>query len=403
MANVPISNLTTTWNNVSTTFTGIKLNVTDTASAAASLLMDLQVGGSSKFSVGKGGEVSLGSNGSAAAPSLARGSSGLYFSGANGLIYFTVTGSYQGSFQTGIFSLRQQMELGWESGGAASGLDLRLFRDAANTLAQRNGVNAQTFRLYNTFTDGSNYERGFMRWNSNILEIGAEAAGTGTQRQLQFPLGTVTASTPLSITQTWNNAAITFTGVLFNATDTASAAASNLMDLQVGGSSKFRASKGGEVRLSAGTSTNVSLGAVGTNSGIFFRTATMFEASNGTNTFISAQTPGFTVASTMSFSWSGGFPDITGADLLLFRDAASTLAQRDGVNAQTHRLYGTYTDASNYRRLTKTMSTGGVAAIRPEGAGTGASGNVLHISGLPTSNPGPGILWNNLGVVNVGT
>ena len=212
MANVPISNLTTTWNNVSTTFTGIKLNVTDTASAAASLLMDLQVGGASRFNVTKAGEVSLGSNGSAAAPALARGSSGLYFSGANGLIYFTVGGSSQGSVQTGILSLRQQLEIGWESSGAASGLDLRLFRDATNTLAQRNGT-----------------------------------------------------------------------------------------------------------------------------------------------------------------------------------------------NAQTHRIYGTYTDASNYRRLTKTMSTAGVAEIKPEGAGTGASGNVLHISGLPTSNPGPGILWNNLGVVNVGT
>jgi len=90
-------------------------------------------------------------------------------------------------------------------------------------------------------------------------------------------------------------------------------------------------------------------------------------------------------------------------DLTLWRDAADVLAQRNGTNAQTSRLYGTYTDASNYRRLTNTMSTAGVAEIKPEGAGTGASGNVLHISGLPTSNPGPGILWNNLGAVVVGT
>jgi hypothetical protein len=32
-------------------------------------------------------------------------------------------------------------------------------RDAANTLAQRNGTNAQTFRCYGTFTDASNYVR----------------------------------------------------------------------------------------------------------------------------------------------------------------------------------------------------------------------------------------------------
>ena len=51
--------------------------------------------------------------------------------------------------------------------------------EANDILAQRNGTNAQTFRFYNTFTDASNYERLNVRWNSNIAEIGADAAGTG--------------------------------------------------------------------------------------------------------------------------------------------------------------------------------------------------------------------------------
>jgi len=38
-------------------------------------------------------------------------------------------------------------------------MDIRLYRDAAATLAQRNGTNQQIFRLYNTYTDSSNYER----------------------------------------------------------------------------------------------------------------------------------------------------------------------------------------------------------------------------------------------------
>jgi hypothetical protein len=66
------------------------------------------------------------------------------------------------------------------------GGDTRLFRDAANTLAQRNGTNAQTFRVYNTFTDASNYERGFMRWSSNVLEMGREFAGTGINRDVRI-------------------------------------------------------------------------------------------------------------------------------------------------------------------------------------------------------------------------
>lgn len=52
-----IYDITDLWNNVSTTFTAIKMNVTDTASAAGSLLMDLQVGGTSRFSVTKAGVV----------------------------------------------------------------------------------------------------------------------------------------------------------------------------------------------------------------------------------------------------------------------------------------------------------------------------------------------------------
>jgi hypothetical protein len=72
--------------------------------------------------------------------------------------------------------------------------DVRLFRDAANTLAQRNGVNAQTFRTYNTYTDASNYERGVFDWTTtaNTLTIGTQNAGTGSARNLQFVVGGVT-------------------------------------------------------------------------------------------------------------------------------------------------------------------------------------------------------------------
>lgn len=51
--------VTQTWDEGSTAFTAAKLNVTDSASAAASLLLDLQVAGSSKFSVKKDGTATL--------------------------------------------------------------------------------------------------------------------------------------------------------------------------------------------------------------------------------------------------------------------------------------------------------------------------------------------------------
>jgi hypothetical protein len=55
----PVLNMTQTWNNATTLFTGIKLNVTNTNSAASSLLMDLQVGGTSQFNVDKTGVLTL--------------------------------------------------------------------------------------------------------------------------------------------------------------------------------------------------------------------------------------------------------------------------------------------------------------------------------------------------------
>lgn len=40
--------------------------------------------------------------------------------------------------------------------------------------------------LYNSFTDASNYERGFVRWDTNRYEIGTEKLGTGTARDMLF-------------------------------------------------------------------------------------------------------------------------------------------------------------------------------------------------------------------------
>lgn len=61
-----------------------------------------------------------------------------------------------------------------------------IYADAANILAQRNGTSAQESRLYNTYTDASNNEYAKMRWNSNVLEIGPVANGTGTTREMQI-------------------------------------------------------------------------------------------------------------------------------------------------------------------------------------------------------------------------
>lgn len=90
--------------------------------------------------------------------------------------------------------------------GASS--DVILTREAANTLALRNGVNAQTFNVYNTFTDASNYERLALHFSSNVARLFVQQAGTGTARNFQF--GTTGAASVQVLTNsttrwTWDN------------------------------------------------------------------------------------------------------------------------------------------------------------------------------------------------------
>lgn len=71
----------------------------------------------------------------------------------------------------------------WNSTLDTTATDLAILRDAAGTLAQRNGTNAQASRVYNTYTDASNYERMAMGWSGNTFTFGFENAGTGAARR----------------------------------------------------------------------------------------------------------------------------------------------------------------------------------------------------------------------------
>lgn len=66
--------------------------------------------------------------------------------------------------------------------------DVLLNRDGANILALRNSTTAQAFTIYNTYTNASNYERGFADWttNANKFTVGSTKAGTGTDRTLRM-------------------------------------------------------------------------------------------------------------------------------------------------------------------------------------------------------------------------
>ncbi len=108
--------------------------------------------------------------------------------------------------------------------------------------------------------------------------VTVNAQGVITAGSASFASGSIVASAPWTFTQTWNNAGVTFTGILENITDTASNAASLLMDLQVAAGSKWKVTKAGNV-TAAGTGTYAGLltGSAGISSttGVFSSTVSM--------------------------------------------------------------------------------------------------------------------------------
>jgi hypothetical protein len=155
---------------------------------------------------------------------------------------------------------------------------------------------------------------------------------------------TGSATTPLiDLSGTWNTTGVA-RGILLNVTDTASAATSLLLDLRRGASSVFNVSKFGVV--------------------------TCGQITTGTNQISCGQ---INIAASSQINWN--------FDTIIQRDGvANTLAQRNGTNAQAFRLYGTFTDASNGRRLDITSTTGGIFTLTATGNGTGASGNILKLT-----------------------
>ena len=79
--------------------------------------------------------------------------------------------------------------LRWTNDTPAASPDIILVRDAASILAFRNGVTANCFRIYNTYTSATNYERGVFDWRTtaNTLQIGTEkGSGGGTARAMRL-------------------------------------------------------------------------------------------------------------------------------------------------------------------------------------------------------------------------
>jgi hypothetical protein len=178
-----VIDLAGTWN-TSGTPSAFKLNVTDTASNAASLLMQLQTGGANRFTVAKTGNLSI---------TPASGESSIV--GNSGGLNINVGGN-QFTFWGGNFFLRNgAMVLGGVGGGTVGRVTMSstgfiefgetesaLIRDASHVIAQRRTTTAQEFRQYATFTSDTNFQRMTVKSVKQTLSAlsGASATTTGT-------------------------------------------------------------------------------------------------------------------------------------------------------------------------------------------------------------------------------
>lgn len=195
----PVLNLTQTWNSGAVVFTGLKLNVTNTASDITSPLVDLQVAGTSKFKVTRDGAIMLatgsGVPSAAGIASLGTGDVSFYTSGNRNVI---VSGTTLGMLGNGDIQIYGGA-LYFDSGSSGQP---GMYREASGVLGIHGNAafgslaQAHTIRVYNTTdsnTAPTNYERGVFDWTtaSNILSIGTQKGGTGSVRNIQFLVGGV--------------------------------------------------------------------------------------------------------------------------------------------------------------------------------------------------------------------
>lgn len=220
-ADAPVLSLSQTWNNAATTFTALKLSITDTASGVDSNLIDYQVGGFSVLNLTRQSVLRLIRQNEAtdSGPnfiSRKRGNSG----DASGAI---LNGGALGTFQ---FS-------GWSGTAFVSGASFFAQADE-NWSGSANGTNL-TFQVIPV---GSTSAVNPLILRGTSVDIAVTA---------RINNGTVVAVAPaLEIAQTWNNAAVTFNAFTLDVTDTASTASSRLALFRVGGATRFTFAKSGD-------------------------------------------------------------------------------------------------------------------------------------------------------------
>jgi hypothetical protein len=344
-ASTPLVDGTQTWNNAAVTFTGLKFNVTDTASNASSLLMDLQVGGSSRFSVSKAGlgafkgQVASGFGYSFGNPqfydsSISANSGFGIVNPSQSIIYGNSTAII--AFEDGANGIRINGSrlLGWVNGHATANVaDTILTRRGTANLrlgaADTTGTTAPTPQFLSAQSWASSTTNN--QTGANFTIDGSQGTGTGAGGSIIFRVAP--------------------------AGGTSNGVQNALVDALTINSSSTIIQRGVGYNWHYKTTSNQLL---------------TFEP-NGAGIGGAVDANGF-VAVNYSFTNNIG----SSVDLILARDAANTLALRNGANAQLFRVYSTFNGTND--------AYGAIgAAVNLDG--TAGDANTLYIGSQKKGSP----------------
>ena len=186
-SSIPSLNITQTWNSGAVTFQSAVINCTITAAASASQFLDMQEGGTSRWSFRPG---------TSSAPLIyANGIQTIKYNGSSfgALEFLTVAAIGPSSYNFGL-NVDKDAFIGFSSGTPLSGRDVMLGRDAASQMGLRSGSSAQSFAVYTVATSGTppitNRERvRLYGTTSDAFRLMTESAGTGTNRDLILGTG----------------------------------------------------------------------------------------------------------------------------------------------------------------------------------------------------------------------
>jgi hypothetical protein len=346
-ANAPVLNLSQTWNNAAVTFTGLQFNAatgSSAGSASASLLLDLQLEGTTRFNVNKLGHI----RGIASSANyLYQDDTGTWSFTTAGLGNTPAVSIKAGSFQilsTGFFSFSN-------SSNSNGNQDTILTRRGAANLrlgaADAAAPVAQTFSVQSVVAGTTNGA------GANFTITGSQGTGSGAGGSIIFQVAPAAGSSG------------TGQNTLVNA-------------LTINSDRNLVIRNGGYIRTEgAQPNSGIRIGGNGFNEPIL---AT--EWVNGGSVAFSTGRFGsgsswLAINSTSAFGW-GNSTDLgtssPSLDVTLYRDAANTLALRNGAAAQAFRIYNT-TDGTNSESLNAYWA-GNTAYLLTVGVGTGPARNL---------------------------